>query len=299
MLSIIVCTRNKTLSKAFTENISSTVGTDFELIPIDNSWNDYSIFSAYNAGFAKSKFPYLCFVHDDVLFHSENWGVKVIAHLQSPGIGIIGLAGGDLVTRVPASWSTLISMSENIIKSDKTGRKKTVIAQNPPNYNGIRRSAILLDGVFMCMTRKLFEKIKFDEQFTGFHGYDFDISIQSTISGYSNYVIYDVNLEHFSRGKTDKNYYQNLIAVFKKWEKYLPLVGENISPEEYQKVGSIEKEKLYQLTKKLIRKGFSTNEIIKQITYYANLTGFTKAYKNLTIKVFLIRLFNCPKYIFK
>ena len=299
MLSIIVCTRNRTLSKAFIDNIRGTVGIDFELISIDNSRNVYSIYSAYNAGFAKSKFPYLCFVHDDVLFHTQNWGEKVIAHLQSPGIGIIGLAGGDLVTRVPASWSTLISRSENIIKSDKTGRKKTLFAHTPPDFNGMKRSVILLDGVFMCMNRTLFDTIKFDEQFSGFHGYDFDISIQSTIAGYNNYVIYDVDMEHFSVGKTDDIYYRNLIGVFKKWEEYLPLIGKNITQEETQKVGDIEKEKLNQLTKKMIRKGFSTSEIIDQSIYYSDLTGFTKASKNLILRIYLIRLFSCPKYLFK
>lgn len=301
MLSIIVCTRNKTLPKAFIDNIKNTVGINFELIPIDNSGNEHSIFSAYNAGFAKSNFPYVCFVHDDVIFHSQNWGEKVITHLQSPETGIIGLAGGDLVTRIPASWSTTGMISENIIKSDKTGRKKTVIAQNPKNFNGVKRPVILLDGVFMCMRRKLFESIKFDEKFTGFHGYDFDISIQSTIAGYINYVIYDISLEHFSRGKTDAIYYRNLIEVFKKWEKDLPLIGKNVTQEESLKVTDtdIEKDKLYQLTKKMIRKGFSTSEIIKQTTYYANLIGCREACDNLIIRIFLIRLLSCPKYIFK
>jgi glycosyltransferase involved in cell wall biosynthesis len=299
MLSIIVCTRNKMLSNAFIDNIKDTVGIDFELISIDNSGNDYSIFSAYNAGFAKSKFPYVCFVHDDVLLHTQNWGEKVIAHLQSPGIGRIGLAGGDLVTRVPASWSTLISRSENIIKSDKTGRKKTVISHIPPDFNGIKRSVILLDGVFICMNRTLFNSIKFDEQFSGFHGYDFDISIQSTIAGFTNYVIFDINLEHFSVGKTDDIYYRNLIGVFKKWGEYLPLIGKNITQEETHKVGDFEKERLYQLTKKMIRKGFSTSEIIEQTKYYSNLTGFRKASKNMILRIYFIRLFSCPKYLFK
>lgn len=299
MISIIVCSRNKILPKLFIDNIKETVGIDYEIICIDNSENRYSIFSAYNAGVVKSKCPYLCFVHEDVFFHSKNWGVSVIDHLQQPKTGIIGLAGGDLVTRIPASWSTLISMSENIIKSDKTGKKQTVIAQNPKSYNKSRRSAILLDGVFMCMRRKLFDQIQFDEQFSGFHGYDFDISIQSTLAGFNNYVIYDVDLEHFSRGKTDGTYFRNLIQVFKKWEKYLPLIGKNISPEESLKISEIEKRKLLQLTKKMVRKGFSTKEILDQTTYYANLIGFMKACQHLKIRIFFIRLFNCPKYLFK
>jgi len=298
MLSIIVCSRNKTLSAAFVDNVKSTVGVDYEIISIDNSNNDYSIFSAYNAGYALSKFPYICFLHEDVSFHTHNWGEKVIAHLQTPNIGIIGLAGGDLATRIPASWSTMVSYV-NIIQSDRSGKKPTRLIKHSVNFENSRRSVIFVDGVFLCLKRELMVKIHFDEQFNGFHGYDYDISIQSIMLGYSNYVISDVGLEHFSRGKTDAVYYRNLISIFKKWDKYPSLFRENVSQEESQKRDEIERKRLYQLTKKMVRKGFTTREIIDQTTYYANLIGFAKARKNLIIRIFLIRLFNCPKYILK
>jgi hypothetical protein len=133
MLSIIACSRNKTLSNEFTLNIRSTFGVDYEIISIDNSENRYSIFSAYNIGISKSQYPYLCFVHEDVLFHSNNWGVNIISHLQDSNTGIIGVAGSDLVTRVPASWATLISPSKNLILSDPTGKTKTRHLFEPEN----------------------------------------------------------------------------------------------------------------------------------------------------------------------
>ncbi len=125
MLSIIVCSRSRTLLPMFTNNISNTVGVEYELIHIDNSENKYSIYSAYNLGISKSKFPYLCLVHEDVLSHTNNWGVNVIAHLQDPTTGILGVAGGDFVTNIPASWATLISPSLNIIQTDSKGKKPT------------------------------------------------------------------------------------------------------------------------------------------------------------------------------
>lgn len=299
MLSIIVCSRNKILSKEFIENINSTVGVDYEMIAIDNSENKYSIFTAYNSGISRSKFPYLCFVHEDVLFHTKGWGEKIIAHLQDPKTGIIGVAGGDLVTRIPASWATLISPSHNIIQSDPSGKKRQEFVLKPNNFNLSKRSTIILDGVFMCMRQNLMQKINFDENLKGFHGYDYDISIQSTVTGYINYVIYDIKIEHFSGGRTDKTYFRNLIYIFKKWEKYLPLIGKNITKEERQKITKIEKRKLYQLTKKMVRKGFEVREIITEISYYDDIIGSKRASKFLNIRVFLIRLFNCPKYLIK
>lgn len=299
MLSIIVCSRNKTLPKEFTENINNTIGVDYEIIAIDNSDNEYSIFSAYNIGISKSNYSYLCLVHEDVLFHTNNWGSTIIAHLQDMRTGIIGIAGADLVTRVPAAWSTLISPSQNMIQTDLSGKKPTEFLIEPEGFNCSKRSSITLDGVFMCMRKELMKEISFDENIKGFHGYDYDITIQSIVLGYVNYVIYDIKLEHFSRGKTDITYFRNLIFIFKKWEKYLPLIGNNITNDERRNIAKIEKRKLYQLLKKMVRKGFEVKEIISEITRYANIIGSKRAAKCLIIRIYLIRLFNSPKYLIK
>jgi len=298
MLSIVICSKHKTLRKEFVDNIINTVGIDYEIISIDNSENQYSIFSAYNLGASKSKYLYICFVHEDVFFHSQNWGEKVIEHLQNPNTGIIGLAGAGTVTRVPAAWSSLLSQSQNMIQSDHSGKKATEINRIPLNYNLSERSVIVLDGVFMCMRRELMEEIHFDEQLSGFHGYDYDISLQSATKGYINKVIYDIELEHFSRGKTDRDYFRNLITVFKKWESYLPLFLNDASGIKLSEISKIEDDNLFRLIKKMVRKGFNSSEIISEASYYANITGTKKAVRNIGIRIFLIRLFNCPRYLF-
>jgi len=298
MLSVIVCSRNKILSFGFVNNINATVGVDYELIHIDNSENKYSIFEAYNLGIRQSKYPYLCFVHEDVLFHSTNWGVNIVAHLQDEKTGILGVAGGDLVTNVPASWATLISPSQNIIQTDEK-KNTSVLLLDPENYSLTKRSSVTLDGILLCLRKDITTKVYFDENLKGFHGYDYDISLQSTVAGYTNYVIYDIKLEHFSKGKTDILYFRNLISIYKKWEKYLPLIGENITTEEQLDIPKIEQKKLLQLTKKMVRKGFEKKEIISEIDYYAKKINFMEANKFLNFRITIIRLFNCPNYLFK
>jgi len=270
-----------------------------EIIPIDNSENKHSIFSAYNAGIEQSNYPYLCFVHEDVLFHSNNWGENVIAHLQDPKTGILGVAGADLALRVPASWANLISPSQNILQTDINCKKTTEFLLEPANYSLTKRSSITIDGILLCMRRNITDKIRFDENLEGFHGYDYDISLQATVAGYINYVIYDIKLEHFSKGKTDIHYFRNLISIYKKWEKYLPIIGENITEEERRGIQNLEQKKLLQLTKKMVRKGFESNEIVNEISYYARKINFPKATRFLYIKIFFIRIFNCPKYLLK
>lgn len=281
MLSIIVCSRNKELSSEFLRNIDETIAVDYEVICIDNSKNDYSIYSAYNKGINQSRFPYLCFVHEDVYFHHKNWGKKVIEHLQIPDIGIIGLAGGDIASRVPAMWSTL-NPCENLIQSFKNDRKPSELVQLPANYTNTRRSVILLDGVFLCMNRIFFENIKFDETFGGFHGYDYDISIQSIIAGFNNYVIYDISIEHFSPGIQDNAYYRTLVNVFQKWEHQLPLFEKSIPKAKQEKLLPLIEEKTIKiLIKRLVRTYFAKSEILKIIPYYLHLTNS----KNLTFKI--------------
>jgi len=301
MLSIIVCSRNKELKSIFLDNIDKTIGIEYEIISIDNSDNSYSICSAYNAGFTQSKYPYICFVHEDVLFHTQNWGERIINHLRANGTGIIGLAGVDLVTRVPISWSKL-TLSINIIQSDKTDKKETKRIKSPENYEHSKRDVILLDGVMLSMSRELMMEIKFDEKIEGFHGYDLDISIQSAINGYTNYVVYDIELEHFSRGKTNAIYYQNIIYVFKKWNHYLPMIGKSITNKEREEISSFEENGLQELIKKMIRKGFSTRRIIHETSYFAMLISSEKALKklkHLRFYIFCVRLFNKPFHLLK
>lgn len=298
MLSIIICSRSKVLSESFIDNIRNTVGLEHEIIAIDNSDNQNTIFTAYNKGFELSSFPIVCFIHDDVLFHTDNWGQKIIKHLEQPKCGIIGFAGGSLVSRIPASWSSFFT-AISIIQSDRTGRKPSRVIIRPDNFDQERQPVVLLDGVFLGMKRELMEKIKFDETISGFHSYDLDISLQSIIAGYTNFVIYDIGLEHFSRGNRDATYYRNMITVFKKWEAYLPLKGLSLTKFEIDDIPGIELSALNRFTKELIRKGFSTKEIIEETLYYSNKIQVRTTIFRIKLKIVFIRLISCPKYLMR
>lgn len=300
MLSIIVCSRHQRLDPVFENNIKDTVGVDYEIVHINNSANKYSIFSAYNAGFELSKFPYLCFLHEDVKFHSTNWGSKIIGHLSDKKTGIIGLAGADLVHRIPSAWSMVFSPSQNVLQSDPSGKNAPEHLIEPENYSGNRRTTVTIDGIMLCMRKQLMtDVVKFDEHLAGFHGYDYDISLQSYVAGFQNYVIYDIVVEHFSGGKTNQFYFRNLISIYKKYETLLPIIGKSVTAEERSAINKLEQKNLNQLTKKMVRKGFELSEIKTEISYYANITGNRSAAMFLTIRVFFIRLFNAPRYLLK
>ena len=101
MISIIICSRTKTIKDSLAFNIKKTIGCEYELVIIDNSENQYSIFEAYNLGINKSKRDYLCFIHDDIFIHTVNWGHIVIEIFKNNiQIGLIGVAGAKVKTKI-------------------------------------------------------------------------------------------------------------------------------------------------------------------------------------------------------
>ncbi|MDD3322130.1 MAG: glycosyltransferase [Paludibacter sp.] len=293
MISIIICSKKSDISTSLKENIKDTIGVDYEIVVIDNSMNNYSIFSAYNKGWSKSKFPYLCFVHEDVLFKTIDWGKNLITHLTDKETGIIGIAGGKIMTRIPAHWWSVGYGYKNLIQHYKN--KKTPRSEHFHNSSDARQPVILLDGVFLSMRSELFNTIQFDEELTGFHGYDHDICVQSIMACYSNYVVFDILLEHFSDGDMNSQYYINLIKIYKKWEEHLPLFYTDIPGEVRINIGKTETKLLGKLIRRMSQTGFKTNEIIRTAKSYVKLLNTQAAKKQLNfirLKILFEKLFH-------
>lgn len=291
MISIVICSKSNSISKAFEANIKSRIGVDYEIITVDNSTNKYSLFSAYNLGVKLSNFPYICFVHEDVFFKTNDWGLKLIDHLNVEKCGIVGVAGGKIATNIPAQWSNE-KRYINIVQHYK--KKKTAILKEPSNLSSNSESVVLVDGVFLSMRREVFSKIKFDESFNGFHSYDYDISIQSIVAGFTNYVVYDILIAHYSEGFKDYNYYINLIKVYQKWSKNLPLFASDMAFYSQTEIREIENNRLKKLIRRMAKNGFTTNEIVSITSYFIEILkskGIILTVKFLKTQVFFIKLY--------
>jgi GT2 family glycosyltransferase len=222
MISIIICSRSGSLNQALKNNIEETIGILHEVILIDNSANNYSIFQAYNKGVKQSQFPYLCFMHDDIVYHTKKWGDKVIKHFEDKKTGAIGIAGSPYAAYLPGSWWAAGLVNEIIIPKDSADLKP--IAKYFPGENPDKNPVVVLDGVWMCIRKSLFGKIWFDEtNFTGFHFYDVDISLQLNELGYKLYCVFDILMQHFSSGNMDKTWLVNTLLMQKKWARHLPV----------------------------------------------------------------------------
>lgn len=282
-LSLIFCCRSERLPERLLQNIEATVGCTYELIVVDNSRQEYSIYEAYQRGYEKSRGEYLAYLHDDILFHTQNWGPLLLEHLQVAGAGIMGIGGRDTLVRVPSSWTVRLPYI-HLTQSDKN-RTKRKIKHRPNGFNETRAKVIMLDGVMLCMHRKVMDTISFDTQLSGFHGYDFDCCIQSAAAGFQNYVMYNIDIEHFSRGNADINYYKNLIRVFENHAADLPLSVIELSRAEQQ---VLEIEGLNRLIRKMMVKGFPTGEIMATYAKFCEITGMNE--RNTIFNRLLIQL---------
>ncbi|MCX6308352.1 MAG: glycosyltransferase, partial [Bacteroidia bacterium] len=257
----------------------------YEIIGIDNSNNRYSIFTAYNEGVARSSYDILCFMHEDILFHTSDWGPKILKHLSESDAGIIGVCGGSTLSNVPASWS-LFDQRMFILQSSARGRKSVLHKTGHDNHSTSKK-ALLLDGVFLCARKSVFQKIRFDDlTFSGFHSYDLDICTQAYLAGYKNYAINDVLIEHFSNGHHNKQWIVNTMMLTDKWAKLLPI---SLYPATLKHIEKVEFQYMTgHFAKCLIRAGYNNEECLHIITRY--LTHHTKYHKKTFLHILLLKI---------
>ena len=246
MLSIIICSRESIIRDALKQNLLETIGCENELIVIDNSQNQYNIFQAYNEGERRSKGDVLCFMHEDVLFHSDNWG-KTIEHYftNDKQIGLIGFAGSHFLSDSPMYWYSSPFVSQRNLNNDQ-GKVEEHFHENWFRDRDIIE-VVAVDGFCFFVRKSLFDRIAFDERtYKGFHLYDMDLCMQVINSGYKVCVVRDVLAEHcWSESKQftkqgGELFDCNLALFSEKWKDSLPInKGLSLPAEVFSRVNEL------------------------------------------------------------
>lgn len=178
MVSVIICSINKTLARQVEKNIDETIGVPWELILTDNTIQKKGIAHVYNQAAARARYGILCFVHEDVLFQTPSWGRTIQQYFEAdPQLGLVGVAGGLYKSKALSGWWTGIPAIDcsNILFVDTNGQPGRAYANPDPSVKF--HHTVTADGVFMCTRRELWEARKFDEDvIDGFHFYDVDFS---------------------------------------------------------------------------------------------------------------------------
>lgn len=232
MISVIICSQHNDMDNHLAKNIFETIGAEYEIIHIDNSEGQYNIFQAYNIGVQRAKGKYLCFMHEDVFFHSYGWGQVLIEILSKDTIGILGIAGSHLLLN-QLDWRFydyscrliyLMQGNSSVEPHPLYYLEHRGDFDKFPLEKGTEKVAVV-DGVWMAMRKDLFNQIRFDDNnFHDFHLYDSDICMQVNHLGLDVMVTDRIVLEHFSEGSFSERFNNSLQVFLKKWSSELPIV---------------------------------------------------------------------------
>lgn len=209
------------MAAALNENIDKTLGLPYEFIAFDNRERHWSICKVYNDCAQKAQYDYLCFLHEDVRFNTENWGNELVEKLCERDCGVIGFAGSVVKLNMPSGWGcTLEACRAHLVQHHNNG-EVTHDTVNPNNERFAR--VITLDGLCLFMPKRVWSEIRFDEErFDAFHGYDLDIAM-SVAERYKNYVCFTLEIEHLSEGSYNEQWIKATKDIHKKWEAKLPI----------------------------------------------------------------------------
>ena len=158
-----------------------------------------------------AKYDHFLFIHEDILFKTDNWGSNLIKLIKNPKNGVIGVAGSSYTPFAPQGYNNPIKKYNfyNLIQHHKDG--STLRYEVLPGRN-VKIQGV--DGVLMAIEKTKFEKSKFNENLDGFHGYDLEFSLKVSQS-YENKITTEILIEHFSQGSINKQYLLNNIQIRK------------------------------------------------------------------------------------
>ena len=241
MISIIICSRSKAVSESLKTNVQETIGVDCEFVVVDNSKNDYTIFTAYNEGVCRAKGDILCFMHEDIVFRSQDWGRVVAKAFEDKTIGCVGVIGSWFLPNKPASWWLCHADVGTVIQgySDKKGKYGSFVDGVKPTK--AITDVVVVDGCWYCIPKAMFDEIRYDDEtYNSFHCYDIDICMQ-VLQANKRVVVSDgIVIEHQSSGNVVTTYYEQLNRFYQKWQNYLPCSkGMSLSPDEQAWVSNI------------------------------------------------------------
>jgi Glycosyltransferase like family len=200
MFSIIVCSINSVYLKQLQISLEQTVGQPFELLVWDNLAEQRPITEVYNLLAARARYPYWCFIHEDIRFDTMNWGGHLLkAFDENPTTGMIGIAGAKYKSKTASGWTTGVKELDccNIRHQDKNGQ--IIHLYLNPNKS-VLEQVVNVDGVFIVIRSEVWETARFNEKnLRGFHLYDIDFSFH-VVQHWQAAVLFNIDIMHFTQG---------------------------------------------------------------------------------------------------
>ena len=163
MLSIIVCSISPELLSKLAQSIEETIGVEYELIAIDNRQDNRPIAQVYNEGARKARYPYLFFVHEDVLFHSKDWGAIIERKLAEPDCGVVGFAGCKAMMNTYGGWAQYDNQWLCAFYFANISGRPTWLESYNVKLHTPYEQVVTLDGFAFFVRRDVWAEFPFDE----------------------------------------------------------------------------------------------------------------------------------------
>jgi len=179
MLSLVVCSVNPLLLETMKQSAAATIDAEHEWLVFDNKKINLGICEVYNQMALKAVYPYLVFLHEDLILKTKGWG-KYLVNIfnRDDTVGLIGVAGSDYKSRFLSGWYSGGSGKDYFnITHRLAGKDKLLFF--PEKWEKNEVDAACIDGVFMACPKAVWSSIKFDQVLLKeFHFYDIDFSLK-------------------------------------------------------------------------------------------------------------------------
>jgi hypothetical protein len=282
MISVVICSVNQALAAQVKRNIDTSIGVAWELILLDNSVLKKGITEIYNIGAARANFDILCFVHEDVLFRTADWGKKIVGYFEEDkNLGAVGVAGAKYKSKTPSGWSTGIAGFDccNILHVDKRGEEQRIYAN--PGAVGALDYCVTLDGVFICVRKEVWQKKRFDEEhLKGFHLYDIDFSFRVAME-HKVAVTFEIDITHLTEGGDFGNAWLNYTILWHNiYKEHLPVFLNGTHPkhvsefEKKIKCNWLERLKIEKISLRNRVRWMTASGVLNNVALYPNLIKF-------------------------
>jgi len=222
MFSIIICSIHPPLLEQVRANIEDTISQPYELLVWDNRESGKGLCEVYNQMATKARFPFLCFMHEDILL-PNHWGTTVLdAFRQDNGLGLIGISGSKYKSRTLSGTATGMLELDRIEILHKNAKQETIALFNNP-ANTVLENTVTLDGVFLATRKSVWQEFPFNEKIlTGFHLYDLDFSVRVQ-QKFRIAVLFNLCMTHLTEGGSFGDHWvEDTIRWHRHYTKILP-----------------------------------------------------------------------------
>lgn len=203
----------------FEKNIKNTIGCEHYIVRIENK-NEKSLSQVYNDAIKKFNIDnnIIVFIHNDVEFETDKWGLILLTKFNNSKYDIIGLAGTDYLDETGKWWNNKNRLY-GIVNHDDGIRKWESKFSN--KFVGIKE-CVVVDGVFIALDPTELNEC-FNINYGKFHFYDVSMCVEAYLNGYNIGVTTDIRITHKSIGVTNNDWEENRIKFVEEYKNELPL----------------------------------------------------------------------------